>query len=176
MSEQLIRKPRSEPTPGDDETHFLSSDGDDPNAAGYAQIAKAVDAVLERRWGDRVLQRPALEASGQGLSSVGTREDREEVAKVRLKELAGDPCLPGHDRDRHRSDSGRGVGIDAARNPARIDIELHRPDHTLTGQRLGEGAHREVMAPRPDQVSAGVTPSATGPPPAAHAAGPPSTP
>ena len=29
-----------------DETHFLSSDGDHPNAAGHAQIAKAVDAVL----------------------------------------------------------------------------------------------------------------------------------
>ena len=30
-----------------DETHFLSSDGDHPNAAGHAQIAKAVDAVLD---------------------------------------------------------------------------------------------------------------------------------
>lgn len=29
-----------------DETHFLSSDGDHPNAAGHAQIAKAVDAIL----------------------------------------------------------------------------------------------------------------------------------
>lgn len=44
-------QPRSEPTPGYDETHFLSSDGDHPNAAGHAQIAKAVDAVLEKALG-----------------------------------------------------------------------------------------------------------------------------
>lgn len=30
-----------------DETHFLSSDGDHPNAAGHEQIAKAVAAVLD---------------------------------------------------------------------------------------------------------------------------------
>ena len=30
-----------------DETHFLTSDGDHPNAAGHAQIAKAVEAVLD---------------------------------------------------------------------------------------------------------------------------------
>jgi lysophospholipase L1-like esterase len=30
-----------------DETHFLASDGDHPNAAGHEQIAKAVDAVLD---------------------------------------------------------------------------------------------------------------------------------
>jgi len=29
-----------------DETHFLSSDGDHPNAAGHEQIAKAVEAVI----------------------------------------------------------------------------------------------------------------------------------
>jgi lysophospholipase L1-like esterase len=34
-----------------DETHFLSSDGDHSNAAGHAQIAKAVDAVLEKALG-----------------------------------------------------------------------------------------------------------------------------
>jgi lysophospholipase L1-like esterase len=34
-----------------DETHFLSSDGDHPNAAGHAQIAKAVDAVLSKALG-----------------------------------------------------------------------------------------------------------------------------
>ncbi len=31
-----------------DETQFLSSDGDHPNAAGHEQIAKAVDVVLDR--------------------------------------------------------------------------------------------------------------------------------
>lgn len=31
-----------------DETHFLASDGDHPNAAGHEQIAKAVEAVLDR--------------------------------------------------------------------------------------------------------------------------------
>jgi acyl-CoA thioesterase I len=31
-----------------DETHFLTSDGDHPNAAGHEQIAKAVEAVLDR--------------------------------------------------------------------------------------------------------------------------------
>ena len=31
-----------------DETHYLASDGDHPNAAGHEQIAKAVEAVLDR--------------------------------------------------------------------------------------------------------------------------------
>jgi lysophospholipase L1-like esterase len=31
-----------------DETHYLASDGDHPNAAGHEQIAKAVEAVLAR--------------------------------------------------------------------------------------------------------------------------------
>ena len=30
-----------------DETHYLSNDGDHPNAAGHAQIAKAVEAVVD---------------------------------------------------------------------------------------------------------------------------------
>ena len=34
-----------------DETRFLSSDGDHPNAAGHAQIAKAVEGVLDRALG-----------------------------------------------------------------------------------------------------------------------------
>ena len=29
-----------------DETHFLSSDGDHPNASGHEQIAKAVETVV----------------------------------------------------------------------------------------------------------------------------------
>jgi acyl-CoA thioesterase-1 len=29
-----------------DETHYLASDGDHPNAAGHEEIAKAVSAVL----------------------------------------------------------------------------------------------------------------------------------
>ena len=31
-----------------DETHYLSSDGDHPNAAGHEQIAKATEAVVEK--------------------------------------------------------------------------------------------------------------------------------
>jgi lysophospholipase L1-like esterase len=31
-----------------DETHFLSNDGDHPNAAGHEQIAKATEAVIEK--------------------------------------------------------------------------------------------------------------------------------
>ena len=31
-----------------DETHFLSSDGDHPNASGHRQIARATDAVIEK--------------------------------------------------------------------------------------------------------------------------------
>src|SRR5262249_4065570 len=31
-----------------DETHFLSNDGDHPNAAGHEQIAKATDTVIEK--------------------------------------------------------------------------------------------------------------------------------
>jgi lysophospholipase L1-like esterase len=31
-----------------DETHYLSNDGDHPNAAGHQQIAKATQAVIER--------------------------------------------------------------------------------------------------------------------------------
>jgi lysophospholipase L1-like esterase len=31
-----------------DETHYLSSDGDHPNAAGHEQIAMATDAVIEK--------------------------------------------------------------------------------------------------------------------------------
>ena len=31
-----------------DETHYLSNDGDHPNAAGHRQIAAATDAVLEK--------------------------------------------------------------------------------------------------------------------------------
>jgi lysophospholipase L1-like esterase len=34
-----------------DETHYLSSDGDHPNAAGHEQIAKATDAVIEKGLG-----------------------------------------------------------------------------------------------------------------------------
>jgi acyl-CoA thioesterase I len=34
-----------------DETHYLSSDGDHPNAAGHEQIAKATDAVIEKALG-----------------------------------------------------------------------------------------------------------------------------
>ena len=32
-----------------DETHFLSSDGDHPNAAGHQKIAEAVVAVLNQQ-------------------------------------------------------------------------------------------------------------------------------
>ena len=31
-----------------DETHYLSNDGDHPNAAGHQQIAKAAEAVIEK--------------------------------------------------------------------------------------------------------------------------------
>ena len=31
-----------------DETHYLSSDGDHPNAAGHRQIAAATQAVIEK--------------------------------------------------------------------------------------------------------------------------------
>jgi lysophospholipase L1-like esterase len=31
-----------------DETHYLSSDGDHPNAAGHAKIADAAEAVIEK--------------------------------------------------------------------------------------------------------------------------------
>jgi lysophospholipase L1-like esterase len=31
-----------------DETHYLSSDGDHPNAAGHRQIAAATEAVIEK--------------------------------------------------------------------------------------------------------------------------------
>jgi lysophospholipase L1-like esterase len=31
-----------------DETHFLASDGDHPNAAGHEQIATATEAVIEK--------------------------------------------------------------------------------------------------------------------------------
>jgi lysophospholipase L1-like esterase len=34
-----------------DETHYLSSDGDHPNAAGHEKIASATDAVIEKRLG-----------------------------------------------------------------------------------------------------------------------------
>jgi lysophospholipase L1-like esterase len=34
-----------------DETHYLSSDGDHPNAAGHEKIATATDAVIEKRLG-----------------------------------------------------------------------------------------------------------------------------
>ena len=31
-----------------DETHYLSNDGDHPNAAGHEQIAKAAEGVIEK--------------------------------------------------------------------------------------------------------------------------------
>ena len=36
------------PTYAFDETHYLSSDGDHPNAAGHQQIAAATEAVVEK--------------------------------------------------------------------------------------------------------------------------------
>jgi acyl-CoA thioesterase-1 len=39
------------PEYSEDETQYLSNDGDHPNAAGHAQIAKAVEPVLERALG-----------------------------------------------------------------------------------------------------------------------------
>jgi lysophospholipase L1-like esterase len=36
-----------------DETHYLSSDGDHPNAAGHEKIADAAEAVIEKKLGLR---------------------------------------------------------------------------------------------------------------------------
>jgi lysophospholipase L1-like esterase len=47
VREVLPQLPAGGPTYAYDETHYLSDDGDHPNAAGHKQIAAAAEAVIE---------------------------------------------------------------------------------------------------------------------------------
>jgi len=69
--------------------------------------------------------------------------------------MAGNPGLAGHDRNRDGTELMPQMRVHVASDPPGVDVELHRADDPLAGQRLCQRTHREVVTSCPDQIATG---------------------